>query len=84
VSYFGPRGNFSNLHRTEHIDQARKRELKLKDSASTKSTDIAVDPVKIPDMNYLEINVNGKGFERGLLWKLSYWNLACAPALVSF
>jgi protein-tyrosine phosphatase len=57
--------------------------LKLKDPTFMKAADIAVEPVKIPDMNYLEINVNGKGFERGLLWKLSYWNLAYAPALLS-
>jgi len=40
------------------------------------SNDALAEPVKIPGMNYLEVNVNGKGFERSLLWQLSTWNIA--------
>lgn len=30
--------------------------------------------MKIPGIRYLEINLNGKGFERSLLWQLSFWS----------
>lgn len=52
-------------------------------SAGTATTD-AAEPVRIPGVNYLEINVNGKGFERGLLWQLSYWNIAYVPISAQF
>lgn len=68
--------NLTNPQRTEHIDQTRKRELRINNESHTKPGDAFVEPLKITDVNYLGINLNGKGFERGLLWKLSYWNIA--------
>jgi protein-tyrosine phosphatase len=42
------------------------------------------EPLKISGPRYEEINLNGKGFERALVWKLSYYSLArmlCLMAL---
>jgi protein-tyrosine phosphatase len=64
------------------MDQAKKRQLNLGDSTRSHSTGDIAELVKIPHMNYLEINVNGKGFERTLVWKLSYWNIACGPTFL--
>lgn len=60
--------------RTEHANQAKKREGDLKIPALVQSNKALAEPVKIPGMNYLEININGKGFERSLLWQLSAWS----------
>jgi protein-tyrosine phosphatase len=38
------------------------------------SNNALAEPVKIPGMEYLEININGKGFERSLLWQLKIWS----------
>jgi len=62
--------------RTEHANQAKKREADLMIPTIVQSNDALAEPVKIPGMNYLEVNVNGKGFERSLLWQLSTWNIA--------
>ena len=61
--------------RTEHANQAKKRDADLKIPTIVQSNDALAEPVKIPGMNYLEVNVNGKGFERSLLWQLSAWNI---------
>lgn len=59
---------------TEHSNAAKKHEADLKVPALLQSNDALAEPVKIPGMNYLEVNVNGKGFERTLLWQLSAWH----------
>ncbi|KAH8646053.1 tyrosine/serine protein phosphatase-like protein [Tricladium varicosporioides] len=59
---------------TEHAKQAKKREGDLKIPALLQSNDALAGPMKIPGINYLEININGKGFERSLLWRLSWWS----------
>lgn len=61
--------------KTEHLKQAHKREADLKGPAQLYSNDALAEPVKIPGLQYLEININGKGFERALLWKLRIWSL---------
>ncbi|KAI9046544.1 hypothetical protein LZ554_009290 [Drepanopeziza brunnea f. sp. 'monogermtubi'] len=59
---------------TEHVNRAKKREHDLKSPALLQSNDALAEPIKIPGMKYLQINVNGKGFERSLLWKLKFWS----------
>ncbi|CZT02583.1 uncharacterized protein RCO7_09425 [Rhynchosporium graminicola] len=59
---------------TEHANQAKKRAGDLEIPALLQSNSALAEPVKIPGINYLEINVNGKGFERSLLWKLKFWS----------
>lgn len=65
--------------KTELINAARKHSdlVALAQSAALPvSTDAVAGPVKIPGLHYAEINLNGKGFERALIWKLKYTNLA--------
>ncbi|KAK0110793.1 hypothetical protein ONS96_002387 [Cadophora gregata f. sp. sojae] len=59
---------------TEHANQAKKREGDVKVPALLQSNSALAEPVKIPGMKYLEINVNGKGFECHLLWRLKFWS----------
>ncbi len=63
---------------TEHIDQAKKRDANAEINASAvvpKSEEKAADVVKIPGINYHEINLNGGAFARALLWKLRWSSL---------
>ncbi|TVY33257.1 hypothetical protein LSUB1_G006968 [Lachnellula subtilissima] len=69
---------------TEHANQAKKREGDLQIPALVKSNAALAEPLKIPGIKYLEININGKGFERSLLWKLSYWSFTKLIVLMIF
>jgi protein-tyrosine phosphatase len=60
--------------RTEHANRIKKREGDLKMPALLQSNEALAEPMQIPGINYLNINVNGKGFERSLLWQLSVWS----------
>ncbi|KAG4425955.1 hypothetical protein IFR04_000899 [Cadophora malorum] len=69
---------------TEHANQAKKREGDLKVPALLQSNSALAEPVKISGMKYLEINVNGKGFERHLLWRLKFWSFIKLVTLMLF
>ncbi|RAL68041.1 hypothetical protein DID88_008764 [Monilinia fructigena] len=60
---------------TEHDKQAKKRTKDIRDRGLVNSNDALEETVKIPGIKYLEINVNGKGFERSLVWQLSPYSL---------
>ncbi len=60
--------------KSEHVKQANKRKEE-KRVAAMKSDQSFHEDVEIPGINYLKVNINGKGFERELLWKLSWWQL---------
>ncbi|KPI45524.1 uncharacterized protein AB675_788 [Cyphellophora attinorum] len=60
---------------TEHIMAAKKHQQADKVSTPT-SRDPAAGVPKIPGLKYEEINLNGKGFERSLVWRLKYISLA--------
>ena len=62
---------FSQLSRTEHIEQARKRDAKIKSSAVPQTNEVA-ELLKIPGITYHEINFNGSAFSRMLISKLSW------------
>jgi hypothetical protein len=64
----------SDVCSTEHANQTKKREGDLKIPALVQSNAALAEPLKIPEMNYLEVNINGKGFERSLLWQLSFFS----------
>lgn len=64
---------------TEHTNAAKKRDGDLLIPALVQSNDALAEPIKIPGMNYLEININGKGFERSLLWQLKWWSFLYVP-----
>jgi protein-tyrosine phosphatase len=59
--------------RTEHIEQAQKRDAKVKASAAIPQTnDDVAEPLKIPGIIYHEINFNGSAFSRMLISKLTW------------
>ena len=59
--------------KTEHIEQAQKRDAKIKASAAVPQTnDDVAEPLKIPGVTYHEINFNGNAFSRMLISKLSW------------
>ncbi|KAF7938712.1 uncharacterized protein EAE98_001050 [Botrytis deweyae] len=60
---------------TEHDKQAKKRVADMRDPVLTESNSALNESVKIPGIKYLEINVNGKGFERSLVWQLSPYSI---------
>jgi protein-tyrosine phosphatase len=64
---------------TEHINAAKKH-LALAAAAQSAAAPVpeaqVTDILKIPVLRYEQINLNGKGFERALVWKLSYSSLA--------
>jgi protein-tyrosine phosphatase len=64
---------------TEHINAAKKRaELSLADqsAAAPSSVDAVAKAAQIPGIRYANVNLNGKGFERHLIWQLKYTSLA--------
>lgn len=73
----------TNTPRTEHANQLKKREGDLKVPALIQSNAALAEPSQIPGINYLEININGKGFERSLLWQLSAWNITKLVSLMA-
>lgn len=71
--------------KTEHVQQAQKRDARIKSSpAAFQSNDQAAEPVKIPGIQYHEINFNGSAFNKMLLWKLSWWQLIRLIGLMLF
>ncbi|KAL9096102.1 MAG: hypothetical protein Q9165_001625 [Trypethelium subeluteriae] len=61
--------------KSEHIEQARKRDARIKASAAVPQSDDAVTgPLKIPNITYHDISLNGSGYSRSLISKLSWWN----------
>ena len=61
--------------KTEHIEAAKKFSAVNHGNSAT---------IKIPGIKYSEINLNGKGFERHLVWQLSYTDLSCLIAYMLF
>ena len=73
--------------KTEHIEAAQKLAKRIQASSATTAltpNDKIAETVKIPGIRYAEINLNGKGFERHLVWQLSYGNLASLAAYMMF
>ena len=65
--------------KTEHINAAKKHldAVAVAQSAAVPTSNHAVaESLKIPGLHYAEINLNGKGFERSLVWQLRYRSLA--------
>lgn len=60
--------------KTEHIENAKKRDERIKAAASAPNSDEAPanEPLKIPGIVYHEINFNGKGYSDSLLKQLSW------------
>ncbi|KAI2623298.1 tyrosine/serine protein phosphatase [Hypoxylon sp. NC1633] len=60
--------------KTEHLKQAQKREADLAVPALLQSNEALAGPVQIPGLQYREIKVTGRPFERFLLSQLSWWS----------
>lgn len=73
VNEYGIRTIIDLRTKTEHIEQARKRDVKIQSSAAVPQTnDEVAEPLKIPGITYHEINFNGSAFSRMLISKLSW------------
>lgn len=63
--------------KTEHIEAAKKLANASRTSpAARPAKNDSLEAAKIPGVQYAEVNLNGKGFERHIAWQLSYVNLA--------
>jgi protein-tyrosine phosphatase len=69
----GPQMHRVDWSRTEHIEQAQKRDAKIQASALVPQTnDSVAEPLKIPGITYHEVNFNGSAFSRMLISKLTW------------
>lgn len=72
---------------TEHINAAKKRSelAALAQPAIAPTLDsLVLEPLEIPNVKYANINLNGPGFERSLLWQLSYLSIAKVIGYMAF
>ncbi|THX57033.1 hypothetical protein D6D06_03947 [Aureobasidium pullulans] len=70
--------------KSEHIVQAQKRSVPLASAEPVApSNNQAAEPVKIPGLNYSEINFNGSSYSFALIRQLRYWSAAKLIALMA-
>jgi protein-tyrosine phosphatase len=72
--------------KTEHINALKKHTeaaYVVESPLIPVSNDLVAKPLRIPGLNYAEINLNGKGFERALVWQLKYRSLARLAILMA-
>ncbi|KAF2499448.1 tyrosine/serine phosphatase-like protein [Lophium mytilinum] len=73
VNDYGIRNVIDLRTKTEHIQQAQKRDDKIKSSAAVpQSNNEVAEPLKIPGVTYHEINFNGHAFSKMLINKLTW------------
>ncbi|KAF2710304.1 tyrosine/serine phosphatase-like protein [Pleomassaria siparia CBS 279.74] len=73
VKEYGMKSIIDLRTKTEHIEQAQKRDAHIKASAAVPQSNEAIaGPLKIPGINYYDINFNGSAFSRMLISKLSW------------
>ncbi|KAH8731298.1 protein-tyrosine phosphatase-like protein [Phaeosphaeriaceae sp. PMI808] len=73
VKEYGIKSIIDLRTKTEHIEQAQKRDAKIKASAAVLQTnDKVAEPLKIASITYHEINFNGSSFSRMLISKLTW------------
>lgn len=58
--------------KTEHLNKAKKRDADLKIPALLQSNAALAEPLQMPGMNYLEIKLTGRSFEKFLMSQLSW------------
>lgn len=70
--------------KSEHIVQAQKRSIPVPSAEPVApSNNQAAEPVKIPGLNYAEINFNGSSYSFALIRQLRYWSAAKLIALMA-
>ena len=66
----------NRLDRTEHIQQGEKHDAEVRNlAASLQGAQDSVEPIRIPQLAYHEVNLNGSSYERALLKRLKCWSL---------
>ncbi|KAI0472000.1 tyrosine/serine protein phosphatase [Xylariaceae sp. FL0804] len=60
--------------KTEHLRQAEKRRADLRTPALLQTNAALAEPVQIPGLQYREIRVTGRRFERYLVAQLTWWS----------
>ena len=67
--------------KTEHINAAKKHQRGLPaaqgPAALAQSNDAFAQPLKIPGLQYREIKITGRPFEKFLLSQLTWWSFMC-------
>ena len=87
INDFGIKTVIDLRSKTEHINASKKHSAAVaiaQPAAIPSSEDFVAAPLKIPGLQYAEINLNGKGFERALVWQLKYSSLAKLVSLMAF
>lgn len=70
--------------KSEHIVQAQKRSVPVPSPEPlAPPNSLAAEPVKIPGLNYQEINFNGSSYSFALIRQLRYWSAAKLFALMA-
>ena len=65
-------------NRSEHMKQAKKHDAKLAAAAAHAGSDTAaVLPLRMDGLEYHEVKVSGRQFEKHLLRQLSWWSYLC-------
>lgn len=60
--------------KTEHVQAARKRSADSQVPALLRSNEALAEPVQIPGIQYREVQITGKGFEKFMLSQLGWWS----------
>ena len=68
---------------TEHIEQTRKHAPNVPSAPAVSPSDPA-QPLRIPEVNYKDVNLNGSGYSNALIWQLSYHHIAKLFGLYTF
>ncbi|XPS79309.1 Protein-tyrosine-phosphatase [Ascochyta lentis] len=85
VQEYGVKSIIDLRTKTEHIEQAQKRDAKIKASAAVpQSNDDVAGPLKMPEVTYYEINFNGSAFSRMLISKLTWMEFFRLAGLMVF
>lgn len=84
VNAYGIRTIMDLRTKSEHVKQAKRHEADINIPAALQTDNDISKAIEIPGVKYSKININGKGFERTLLWRLSWWNILKLLVLMLF
>lgn len=73
-SYYNIRTVMDLRSKTEHLQAARKRSADSQVPALLQSNEALAQPVQIPGIEYREVRITGKGFEKYMLSQLGWWS----------
>ncbi|KAK3718307.1 hypothetical protein LTR37_005120 [Vermiconidia calcicola] len=68
---------------TEHVEQARKHAADIPSAPALTPSDPA-EPLRIAEIEYCDVNLNGSGYMNALIWQLSYFQMAQLFGLYAF